>query len=632
VFGRSIPSRGDDATERLPAVRIPKMRPGTVAAVTLLACGLLVVTSGTARFAVIVSLAAMLAGLSFVVLTGFVGQVSLAQASLAGIAAFVLAKLGSGLPFPLTTAIAVLSATAVGVLVGMPALRVRGTQLAIITLAATLAISDFVFNNPSLGQTAVGIPSPSLFGASFSVQAGNDIARLPFGFLVLAVVVASFVLTGNLMRRGVGRRWLAVRSNERAAASIGIDVARVKLSAFALSSLLAGLFGALTAYAYSSFSAGTFDTFAGLNLLAIAYMGGVGSLGGAVAGGLLVPLGVSYYLAQRFLHLGADYQLFSGLGLILTVILNPVGIAGALREQVGWVAGRIRRQQGETPTPLRVRFGERQAPAIVEKEAPEIVERRPPLGDVVLEASNITVRFGGLIAANDVSLSVRAGEIVGLVGPNGSGKTTFVDAITGFVPARGTIKVDGQSLENEPAHRRARLGLVRTWQSLELFSELSVGDNVRVTTDATRRFAYLRDAFARTEHGVADDPAAMDVLGGQGDPEAPIDAMSLGEQKLLGVARSLAAKPKVLLLDEPAAGLDSRESLKFGESLRGVASTGIGCLLIDHDMALVMGVCDRIYVLDLGRVIAAGVPEQVSSDPDVIAAYLGGPSSETAAV
>jgi ABC-type branched-subunit amino acid transport system ATPase component/ABC-type branched-subunit amino acid transport system permease subunit len=624
AFGRSIPSRGDDATERLPTVRIPNLRPATVAAVTLGACALLFITTGTARFAVIISLAAMLAGLSFVVLTGFVGQVSLAQASLAGISAFVLAKLGSGLPFPLTTAIAVLSATAIGVLVGLPALRVRGTQLAIITLAATLAISDFVFNNPSLGQTAVGIPAPSLFGASFSVQAGNDIARLPFGFLVLAIVVAAFVLTGNLMRRGVGRRWLAVRSNERAAASIGIDVARVKLSAFALSSLLAGLFGALTAYAYSSFSADSFDTFAGLNLLAIAYMGGVGSLGGAVAGGLLVPLGVSYYLAQRFLHLGADYQLFSGLGLILTVILNPVGIAGALREQVSWVAGRVRRQQGDMPTVPRARSGERQAP--------EIVEKPRALGDVVLEASNITVRFGGLIAANEVSLSVRAGEIVGLVGPNGSGKTTFVDAITGFVPARGTIRVDGRSVENEPAHRRARLGLVRTWQSLELFSELSVGDNVRVTMDATRRFAFLRDAFARSEHGVAENPAAMAVLGGQEDPAGPIDAMSLGEQKLLGVARSLAATPKVLLLDEPAAGLDSHESLKFGDSLRSVAATGIGCLLIDHDMALVMGVCDRIYVLDLGRVIAAGVPEQVSSDPDVIAAYLGGPSSEAAAV
>jgi ABC-type branched-subunit amino acid transport system ATPase component/branched-subunit amino acid ABC-type transport system permease component len=623
AFGRSIPSRGDDAADRLPAVRIPTMRPRNVVAVTLAACCVLLITSGTGRFAVIISLAAMLATLSFVVLTGFVGQVSLAQASLAGIAGFVLAKIGAGLPFPLTTGLAVFGATVLGVSVGLPALRVRGTQLAIVTLAATLAISDFVFNNPSLGQTALGIPSPRLFGISFAVQSGDDIARLPFGLLVLAIVVAAFVLTGNLMRRGVGRRWLAVRSNERAAASIGIDVARVKLSAFALASLLAGLSGALTAYGYDSFSAGSYDTFAGLSLVAVAYMGGVGSLGGAVAGGLLVPLGVTYTVTQRYLHLGSDYQLFSGLGLILTVILNPVGIAGAMRAQLAWVVGRFRSQSATPTVP-----GDR-SPG---RDAREIVTQPRTIGDVVLDASNITVRFGGLVAVDNVSLSVRAGEIVGLVGPNGSGKTTMVDAITGFVPARGTITADGTSVESEPAHRRARLGLVRTWQSLELFSELSVADNVRVTMDATRRFAFARDAFAPKEQGVADNLETMAVLSGREDPAGPVDALSLGEQKLLGVARSLAATPKVLLLDEPAAGLDSTESLKFGESLRSVAATGIGCLLIDHDMALVMGVCDRIYVLNLGQVIAAGAPEQVSSDPGVIAAYLGGPSPETAAV
>jgi ABC-type branched-subunit amino acid transport system ATPase component/ABC-type branched-subunit amino acid transport system permease subunit len=624
AFGRTIPSRGDDSSERLPPVRIPRMRPATVAGVTLVACALLAITTGTARFAVIISLAAMLGMLSFVVLTGFVGQVSLAQASLAGITAFLLAKLGSGLPFPVTTAIAVLGATIVGVAVGIPALRVRGTQLAIVTLAATLAISDFVFNNPSLGQTAVGIPSPTLFGVSFSAQAGDDIARLPFGFLVLAVVVVGFVLTGNLMRRGVGRRWLAVRSNERAAASIGIDVARVKLSAFALASMLAGLSGALTAYGYASFSADSFDTFAGLTLLAVAYMGGVGSLGGAVAAGLLVPLGATYFLTQRFLHLGSDYQLFSGVGLILTVVLNPVGIAGATREQLAWVAARVRPRKVVGPTLRRARSEERREPAGAATAR--------TIGDVVLDASNITVRFGGLTAANDISLSVRAGEIVGLVGPNGSGKTTFVDAITGFVPAQGTIAVGGRSVEDEPAHRRARLGIVRTWQSLELFSELSVRDNVRVTHDATRRFAFLRDAFGRSQTGGEDDLTALDILAGHDDPTGPVGALSLGEQKLLGVARSLAATPKVLLLDEPAAGLDSHESLKFGDSLRRVAATGVGCLLIDHDMALVMGVCDRIYVLDLGKVIASGAPEQVSSDPDVIAAYLGGSAPEAAAV
>lgn len=243
-----------------------------------------------------------------------------------------------------------------------------------------------------------------------------------------------------------------------------------------------------------------------------------------------------------------------------------------------------------------------------------------------LSAQNITVRYGGVVANENVSLEVHPGEIVGLIGPNGAGKTTFADAVTGFTDYEGTISVDSSPMNGLPPHQRRRTGLSRTWQSGELFPNLSVNQNVIAAMRPGGLATLWRDLVGRRRGGsneVVDATLRSVGLGDVGDTLAR--DLTLGQQKLVGVARALVGNCRVLLLDEPAAGLDSQESVEFAERIRAVVRDGPGALLIDHDMSLVLGVCDRIYVLEFGKVIFSGTPDQARKDPAVIAAYLGAP-------
>jgi branched-chain amino acid transport system ATP-binding protein len=226
-----------------------------------------------------------------------------------------------------------------------------------------------------------------------------------------------------------------------------------------------------------------------------------------------------------------------------------------------------------------------------------------------LEVRDLSVRFGGVRAVDGVDLDVGAGLLVGLIGPNGAGKTTLIDALTGFVPAKGQVRFDGRDLAGLAPHRRARAGLVRTWQSLELFDDLTVAENLSVATADADAVAH---ALATVE---LDDVA----------DRLPTE-LSQGQRKLVGVARALAARPSVLCLDEPAAGLDSEESLELGRRLRSIVDTGTSILLVDHDMGLVLGVSDDVYVLEFGQVIAQGPPAAIRADERVVAAYLGAPA------
>ena len=219
---------------------------------------------------------------------------------------------------------------------------------------------------------------------------------------------------------------------------------------------------------------------------------------------------------------------------------------------------------------------------------------------------------------------MRSGEIVGLIGPNGAGKTSFIDAITGFTNCQGEVYLDGQALSDVAAHKRARRGLVRTWQSVELFDDLSAEGNVRVADDiGNDTVKLLVDTVRPNPPASAAVRDAIALMSLEDVVERKPSELPLGRQKALGVARSMALQPRVLLLDEPAAGLDTAESIAFGSHLEQIAATGVGCLLIDHDMHLVLGVCDRIYVIEFGRQIAEGTPDEVRRNPRVLAAYLG---------
>ena len=246
----------------------------------------------------------------------------------------------------------------------------------------------------------------------------------------------------------------------------------------------------------------------------------------------------------------------------------------------------------------------------------------------VLRTTNLSVRFGGVHAVEDADVVVEEGELVALIGPNGAGKTTFIDAITGFVRYTGLAELDGKDLEGMAPHERARRGLARTWQSTELFDDLSVRENLTVAAHRPSFLALVGDLVGKRIGESAAAEQALELLDLGSIADATPDHLTQGQRKLVGVARAIAMQPRLLCLDEPAAGLDTRESEDLGQRLRKIADAGTATLLIDHDMGLVMTICDRITVLEFGKVIAAGSPDEVRRDPRVVKAYLGGAAAE----
>jgi branched-chain amino acid transport system ATP-binding protein len=249
----------------------------------------------------------------------------------------------------------------------------------------------------------------------------------------------------------------------------------------------------------------------------------------------------------------------------------------------------------------------------------------------VLEARGVSVSFGGVRALVDVDLRVEPGQLVGLIGPNGAGKTTFIDAISGFVRYRGNVLLDGRDLTGIAPHERSRLGLARTWQSVELFDDLTVRENVAVAAEHPSPWEALREVVSWRDERSDQVETALGIFGLEGRGEEMPDELSQADRKLVGVARALAGAPRLLCLDEPAAGLDTIESEALGRHLREIADRGTATLLVDHDMGLVLSISDYVVVLEFGEVIAEGKPELVRRDPRVVSAYLGSAAREVTA-
>lgn len=333
VAGKRLPVRGVVAgAESLRSLRTSE-RPAVVGVWIGLGLVAMFLFEGGNRYALQVSLVGSILILSLVVLVGYVGQLSLAQAAIAGTAGFLLSRLADGMdiPFPIAPLLAATGAAAVGAIVGLPALRVRGIQLAVVTLAGAVAVEQVIFRNPRIGGGITGaqVPEASVFGIDLGSRGSNGQPTLAFGFLCLVVLGGLALLVGNLRRSSLGRRMLATRSNERAAAAIGIDVLRIKMAAFGISSFIAGIGGAMTGYLQGSVSEQSFGVFTGISLLATAYLAGITSVSGAFVGGLLIGGGLLATVLTDAFDLGRYYVLLSGLGVVLTAVLHPEGIAPA---------------------------------------------------------------------------------------------------------------------------------------------------------------------------------------------------------------------------------------------------------------------------------------------------------------
>jgi sulfate-transporting ATPase len=612
IRGRGLPLRSHVA-ERLPRLGSGEIsiRGVVLASAAVFVVLLTVMDEGWAQ-AVYISTASAIMILSIVVLTGYAGQISLAQWALAGIGALIAGQfVRADVPVELAILLGVVLTIPVGLLFAIPALRTRGVSLAVVTLGLGFIVSEVVFANPDyLGDPLDGgtrIGRVKLFG--LEVDAFNH----PHAWAVVNIIcfVLLALLVANLRRSRTGRRLIAVRTNERAAASLGISVFGVKLYAFAVSAGLAAVAGILIGFRGQNIQYTAFNVFESINSLGHAVIGGLGYVLGAIFGGPNAIGGIGTRVVEDWVGLKNQWDLIIGsLFVFVILIVHQNGIADVVTHpRHVWERLRL-----VPPRPVRQPL----PPAEVQ-----------PVPGATLAISGLTVRFGAVVAVYEVSMEVRPGEVVGLIGPNGAGKTTLIDAVTGFVPvAAGTISLDGRRIDRLNATQRARLGLRRSFQSLELFEDVSVEENIRAGSDQrSSRLSWLTDLFWPRRHDLP--PTAVAAVH-EFELEPHLDALPeelpYGRRRLVGIARTVASGPSVVMMDEPAAGLDEHESAELSRLIRRLADErNMGVLLVEHDVGLVMNTCDRIVVIDFGGVIASGTPAEIRASQAVRDAYLGYP-------
>ncbi len=611
VRGRSLPLRSH-LFDRLPALGMATFRLRAVApfAAVVIVAALVVPDNWSAAIGTSVGAAVMM--LSIVVLTGYAGQLSLGQAALGGVGALLAAQLISawGWPFELAVAAAILGTVVVGLAFALPALRARGVNLAIVTLGLGFSLQQVIFTNGKYtgGRAGIEVGPQTVFG--ISIDAIFEPGR--YAAFAIVVLVACVWLVSNMRRGRAGRRLVAVRTNERAAASLGVNVFVAKLYAFSVAAAIAGLAGILLAFQGYSVIPGQFDAFDSITSVTLAVLGGVGYLLGPPLGATLAQGGFPGGLIASAAGEGEQWLvLIGGVALLLILVTHPNGMASTTVETARAIGRRLSRGSGAEAPP---------------EPLPELAPRARRARDAHVAVSEVTVRFGGVVALDGVSLDVRAGEVVGLIGPNGAGKTTLIDAITGFVrPASGTIALDGVAVDRWSAHRRAQAGIARSFQSLELFDDLTVLDNLRAASDRRDLLAYLTNLVHSGNRPLPPVAvAAVHEFDLEADLHRAAEELSYGKRRLVAIARAVATEAPILLLDEPGAGLTDAETAELGRLIRRLADEwGLGVLLVEHDVSVVMNTCDRIVVLDFGKKLAEGTPEEVRADPAVVAAYLG---------
>jgi ABC-type branched-subunit amino acid transport system ATPase component/ABC-type branched-subunit amino acid transport system permease subunit len=566
------------------------------------------------RFELVVVLLYAIVGLSITMLMGWAGQVSLGQFALVGAGAFLAARfIPHGWSLPVLFVVAGAIGALIMVIIGLPALRVRGLTLAVTTLGLAVVAPDWLFRQSWFGFTQpYGVQvKPALLGSGL----GHPASQLSMYYIALAVLVVAMGAGRALRRFGPGRVVIAVRDNERAAASFGMTPATVKLAMLAVSGFIAAVAGVLWADAWRTVSTGQFPPDASLAVLAVPVIGGLGSVGGAVAGAVFIYV-PTYFVSPLFTSIFGNFghqigfQLgLAGVGLIGALLAYPAGLAGMAQQ--AWEA-------------------------FLKKLTASVAARTPERTDVPLEVTDVQVSFGGVRALDGASITVQPAEIVGLIGPNGSGKTTLMNVISGVLqPAEGAVRLFGQEMVGLPADYRAVFGLARSFQDAHLFPGLTVTETVQVALTRARRAGFLSAlvaapwARATEASSEIEARAILDRLGLSAWADVLTSDLSTGTRRICDLAAQVATRPKIVLLDEPTAGVAQREAEVFGPLLRRIRDE-LDCsvLIVEHDMPMLMGLCDRVYALESGRVIAEGTPDEIRANPLVIASYLG--SDDTA--
>ncbi|HYS12822.1 MAG TPA: branched-chain amino acid ABC transporter ATP-binding protein/permease [Burkholderiaceae bacterium] len=544
--------------------------------------------------------------LGLVLLTGVAGLTSFGQAAFVGIGAYATAILTvNHIASPWLTVFVGVALTCAGALViGWLTLRMSGHYLPLATICWGLALNYLMANMDFLGKFdgILGVPALEFFG--ISLNRGRTLFYLIWGI----AIAAAFALL-NLLDSRPGRAIRALRGGITMAESMGVSTFRYKVIVFVIAAALASISGWLFAHFQRTVNPSPFGLKMGIEYLFMAVVGGVGNVWGAFTGAAVVKLvedQLQVWL-PRLVGASGNYEIIVfGLALVLVLRYAPQGLWPLIAERL---PARVRKRDWTDAAPLATRS-------------------KPARGELLLDVAAVRKQFGGLVAVNDVSFQIRAGEIIGLIGPNGAGKSTTFNLVSGVLPVtRGEVRFRGVSVDRASARQIARLGMSRTFQHVKLVPDMTVLENVALgghlrTSTGTLR-AMLRLDRAEEKRLLHEAERQLERIGMREHANDLAGNLALGPQRLVEIARALATDPSLLLLDEPAAGLRLREKQALGAVLRQLKDEGLSILLVEHDMDFVMGLTDRIVVMEFGTRLIEGTPTEVQASPAVRAAYLG---------
>lgn len=581
--------------------------------------------SNRTSFVLIAVISFAIVGVAIGLLTGLGGQLSLGQFAFGAVGAavsIVVLRESGNLLFGLIAAASV-SAIA-GTLVGLPAIRVRGVMLAVSTLAFALATSAWLTRQSFMFGDGVSPDIPTIAGKAL------DTSR-SYYYVPLSALILVMWLAANLRSHSFGRRLIAVRDNEDAARELTISPTVMKLKVYALAGGIAGVGGAVLAHSNTRVSSAIFPVQASIDVVALTVIGGISSLIGPV-------LGAIYLIGIPRLY-QVDLEALAALSAawLVLIIIVPAGIVGALRPTVDRLLDALARQGGLDPAALRAEELEagtvrnssielRAAAAALQSSEPS----RPTGTGTMLEVDRITKRYGGVVAVKDVTFTVDHGETVGLIGPNGAGKTTVFEMISGFVkPESGSIHYKGSDLGRSRPEQRSRIGLVRSFQNATMFPTMTLREVTMLAREKSRPASVWESTLGLSKPDRTREAEAHEIIGVFGltpFEKLPLGSMSTGTRRVAELAVNLALEPELLLLDEPSAGISQADTEALAEVLMKTRDMyGITLVVIEHNMALLNEICDRMIAMEVGSVIAEGTPTEVRTDPTVVGSYLGRP-------